>query len=98
MKKVPYLDDEERELIESYERGEYVLLPKKEEDALKKKLQKAAREHRLKNQKSIRVNLRMPEADLQMVREKAVIQGLPYQTLISSIVHQYVTGNLKSVH
>lgn len=40
------------------------------------------------------VNLRLLERDLQKIRTKALAQGIPYQTLISSIVHQYVNDRL----
>ncbi len=40
------------------------------------------------------VNLRLLERDLYKIRTKALVQGVPYQTLISSIVHQYANGDL----
>jgi len=41
-----------------------------------------------------RVNIRMTEKDLVHFQKKAVEEGLPYQTLISSILHKYVNGRL----
>jgi len=93
--KIKYLDDEERELIESIERGDYVSMPKKEQQALIKKLQEAARQYR---QKKARINIRMSDSDLLMLKQQAAMQGLPYQTLISSILHQYIAGHLKSAY
>ena len=91
MKKIKYLDDEERELIESIERGDYVPMPKKKQEALKKKLQIAARNYRLK---SARINIRLSEADLNLIKHRAAKEGMPYQTLVSSVLHKFVTGQL----
>lgn len=44
--------------------------------------------------KDKRVNIRMTERDLQLLQQKAEEEGLPYQTLISSVLHKYVTGRL----
>jgi predicted DNA binding CopG/RHH family protein len=40
------------------------------------------------------INLRLLEYDLQSIKTEAISAGIPYQTLISSILHQYVQGNL----
>jgi len=40
------------------------------------------------------ISLRISEADLEMIRNQAAAQGLPYQTFINSILHKYVTGQL----
>ena len=42
------------------------------------------------------VSLRLLEADLTRLRSRALAQGIPYQTLISSVIHQYVNGDLVS--
>jgi len=39
-----------------------------------------------------RVNIRISELDLELLQERALIEGLPYQTLMSSVLHKYVTG------
>jgi predicted DNA binding CopG/RHH family protein len=44
--------------------------------------------------KDKRVNIRMSEMDLELLQERALIEGLPYQTLMSSALHKYVTGRL----
>jgi predicted DNA binding CopG/RHH family protein len=88
MKKI-ILDDEEKDILESYERGEWVPVksPKKE----KKKLQQYARNTL---QKDKRINIRMSSKDLNQVQVIAVQEGIPYQTLVSSIIHKYVSGYL----
>lgn len=46
--------------------------------------------------KDARINIRLPQQDVAKIREKASVLGLPYQTFIASILHQYATGRLKS--
>jgi len=88
MKKI-VLDDEERDILESYERGEWVSNgnPKKEI----KKLREYARNTL---QKDKRINIRMSSKDLDQVQVIAAQEGIPYQTLVSSIIHKYVSGYL----
>jgi predicted DNA binding CopG/RHH family protein len=88
MKKM-VLDDEERDILESYERGEWVSVknPKKEI----KRLQQYARNTL---QKDKRINIRMSSKDLDQVQVIAAQEGIPYQTLVSSIIHKYVSGYL----
>jgi predicted DNA binding CopG/RHH family protein len=80
------LDNEEKELLESYENDEWVSIS---EDVNKYKV--AAKNTFKKNK---RVNIRISEMDLELLQERALIEGLPYQTLMSSILHKYVTGRL----
>ena len=83
------LDREERELLASVERGEWrSATPRRA--ALQRYL-RAAR-HTLK--KDRRVNIRLSQADLEGLQVRAVEEGLPYQTLISSVLHKYITGLL----
>ena len=80
------LDNEEKELLESYENDEWVSIS---EDVNKYKV--AAKNTFKKNK---RVNIRISEMDLELLQERALIEGLPYQTLMSSVLHKYVTGRL----
>ena len=83
------LDKEEKELLDSYERGEWKSV---------KNLKEAIEKHRgyarqtLKKEK--RVNIRISSMVLEELQTRAVEDGLPYQTLISSILHRFVTGRL----
>jgi predicted DNA binding CopG/RHH family protein len=88
MKKI-ILDDEEKDILESYERGEWV--PVKNVKKEIKKLQQYARNTL---QKDKRINIRMSSKDLDQVKIIAVQEGIPYQTLVSSIIHKYVSGYL----
>lgn len=84
-----FLDEEERDLIESYERGEWVGVPDME--ARIAEYQEAARAFFRKDR---RVNIRMSNRDILALQEIAQEEGIPYQTLMSSILHKYVTGRL----
>lgn len=46
--------------------------------------------------KSARVNIRLSPMDLDGLKHKAVREGMPYQTLIASVLHKYVTGQFAS--
>jgi len=81
------LDDEEKAILESYERGEWA--PVKNAKKETKKLQRYAK-NTLKKDK--RINIRMSSKDLDQVQVMAVREGIPYQTLVSSIIHKYVSG------
>jgi len=83
------LDEEEKDILESYERGEWI--PIKNPKAEIKKLRQYARNTL---QKDKRINIRMSSKDLDQVQIIAVQEGIPYQTLISSIIHKYVAGYL----
>ena len=83
------LDVEEKDILDSYERGEWK--PVKNPKGEIKKLKQYAR-NTLKKDK--RINIRMSSKDLDQVQVIAAQEGIPYQTLISSIIHKYVSGYL----
>ena len=83
------LDQEEKDLMESVERGEWQ--PVKNITEEKEKAMKAAR-NTLKKDK--RINLRLTQKDYYQIQIKAIEEGIPYQTLISSLVHRYINGSL----
>ena len=78
---------EEKEILESVERGEWKRIPNFKKEA--KRYQEYARETLRKDK---RVNIRMTEKDLVHFQKKAVEEGLPYQTFISSVLHKYING------
>lgn len=88
MKKILF-DEEEKDILESYERGEW--RPIKNPKAETKKLREYARNTL---QKDKRINIRMSSKDLDQVQVIAAQEGIPYQTMISSIIHKYVSGYL----
>ena len=90
MKKIK-LDQEEQELLESFEAGEWKSVPTlAKEKALAKK---AASQHFAKD---MRINIRLSSHDLNQIKQKASYEGLPYQTLIASILHKYAAGHLQA--
>ena len=88
MKKM-YLDDEERDIVESIERGEWRSV-KNLKNEIKKHQQYAKNTLR----KDKRVNIRISSRDLEALQSKAVEDGIPYQTLMGSILHRFVEGRL----
>lgn len=84
------LDEEEKEILEAYERGNFKSIPNLEEE--KQKLVAAARATLNKNRN---INIRISERDLHKLKAKATERGLPYQTLVSSVLHQYTNGRIK---
>jgi predicted DNA binding CopG/RHH family protein len=91
MKKSEFYDDEEKKLAEAYERGEFK--PVKNQRRAKREAVQAARRYMRKDE---RINIRLSTADLEMLKRRAVEEGLPYQTLIASILHKYVSGSGRS--
>jgi predicted DNA binding CopG/RHH family protein len=89
----PYLDDEERELIEEIEaRAEAGLLVDTLTLERKAELEAAARATINPPKKPI--TTRLSVYDLSKLKVRAMQLGIPYQTLLASIVHQYVEGRL----
>ncbi len=84
------LTKDEKDLLESVERGEWRRVPNFKREA--KRYQESARATLRKDK---RVNIRMTERDLARFQKKAIEEGLPYQTLISSVLHKYIDGRLK---
>ena len=82
------LTKEEREIRDSIERGEWRTTTKKSE---LRKYQEAARQMM---KKDARLNIRISSQDLKNLQKRAMEEGLPYQTFVSSLLHKYVTGRL----
>jgi predicted DNA binding CopG/RHH family protein len=83
------LDAEEKELLESYDRDEWQSVSdiRTESDRYRRYAGATYR-------KDKRVNIRMSEKDLVAIQKKALAEGIPYQTLISSILRKYISGRL----
>ncbi len=84
------LTKEEREIMDSVERGEWKRVSNFEEE--KSRLEAAAATT-LRQDK--RVNIKLTERDLVHFQRKAAEEGLPYQAYISSVLHKYINGNLQ---
>jgi len=83
------IDQEEKDLMESIERDEWQSVKNLNQE--RKKALEAAR-NTLKKDK--RINLRLSQKDYHLLQIKAIEEGIPYQTLISSLVHKYLNGSL----
>ncbi len=80
------LDEYEKEILEAYENGK--LKPSKP----RVDYQTIARNTMKKNRK---INIRISENDLSALQRRAAREGIPYQTLIGSVLHKYASGFLK---
>lgn len=83
------IDKEERDLMKSIEQDQWN--PVKNIKQEKEKAITAAR-NTLKKDK--RINLRLSQKDYHQIQIKAIEEGIPYQTFISSIIHKYLNGSL----
>ena len=82
------MNKEEKALLKSVERGEWKATTNKAE---LRKYQDAAKQMM---KKDARLNIRISSYDLQGLQKKAMHEGLPYQTFVSSLLHKYVAGRL----
>jgi predicted DNA binding CopG/RHH family protein len=85
------LDTEEKELMESIEKNEFVSVSEKKKDQIKDAIDRA--NATLKKDK--RMNIRISERDLKNLKIRALEEGIPYQTLVSMVLHKYLSGKLK---
>ena len=92
MKKI-VLDKYEKKILRDIEDGKYVQVENIKEEMDKAKM--AAKETLKRLKKTENVNLRMVETDLTEIKTKAMKNGLPYQTLMATILHQYASGKIE---
>lgn len=85
---MPKIDADELEILAAFEKGQLMSVATKGELA---KLKAAARATAIKDR---RVNIRLSSGDLSDIQVRALEEGVPYQTLIASVLHKYVTGRL----
>ena len=85
---MPTIDIHEDEILNAFEKGQLKSVATKSELA---KFKAAARATAIKDK---RVNIRLSSVDLNDIQAKALEEGIPYQTLIASVLHKYVTGRL----
>jgi predicted DNA binding CopG/RHH family protein len=83
------IDNDERDLLESLEKGEW-----KPVNNIKDEKEKAVNAARNTLKKDKRINLRLSQKDYHQIQIKAIEEGIPYQTLISSLIHKYLNGSL----
>ena len=81
------MDEEEKELIESIKKNEWKEVENSE------MFEKQAHQYAESTmRKDKRMNIRVSERDLKNLKVKALEEGLPYQTLVSMVLHKYVSG------
>lgn len=83
------LDKEEQEILDAFDAGELQRVP--DSDEWKARHREYA-EAMFK--KDARINIRLSSRDLRGLQKKALAEGIPYQTLVASILHKYVEGRL----
>lgn len=87
----PKLNKEEKAILKDFESNQF-------ESALtskRKKYIQAVAEETFKKDK--RINIRISSRDLESIQRRALEEGIPYQTLVSSILHKYVSGSLNDI-
>ena len=83
------LDADEQAILESVERGEW-----RSTRDLDRERSVNARDAAATFRRDRRINIRISTRDLDAIRKRALEEGLPYQTLIASVLHKYATGRL----
>lgn len=84
------LELEEQDILNSFEKGEWKRVKniKEEKELAQKAAAKTLR-------KDVRLNIRLSSNDLSNLKQIAAYEGLPYQTLIASVLHKYAAGHLR---
>lgn len=85
---MPKIDEYEVDVLSAFDKGHLKSVATKSELA---KFKAVARATAIKDR---RVNIRLSSGDLNDIQVKALEEGMPYQTLIASVLHKYVTGRL----
>lgn len=85
------LPKDEKTLLDAVEAGEFASVLT---EARRKELEAAAN---LTFKKDKRINIRISNRDLTAIQSKASEEGIPYQTLASSIIHKYISGSLQDL-
>lgn len=85
------LSKEEKQILDDFEAGQFksILSPKR------RKMLQAIAEETFKKDK--RINIRISSRDLESLQRRALEEGIPYQTLVSSVLHKYVSGGLHDI-
>lgn len=85
------LDHDEQALLAAFEADEF---ESDMTEARKAYLAQAAEEA---SRKDRRINIRISSRDLEALQRRALEEGLPYQSLVSSVLHKYVSGGFKDI-
>lgn len=85
----PKISTEEQAIIDYVEGGDSASV-----DHLDTEINRYTKIARAQMSKKKTISIQLLESDIERIKAKSVSQGLPYQTLISSLVHQYATGKI----
>ena len=83
------MNEEERDILDRFQRGDLLSAPGAERE-----METARQAARNTFNKTRRVNLRVTERDFNLAHSRAREEGIPYQTLLSSVIHKYLSGRL----
>ena len=83
------IEKHKEEILEDFEKGDFISVPNSSEEIERAKV---AAHNFMKRDN--RINIRVSGADLNMIRRIAVQEGLPYQTLLASVIHKFAAGRL----
>ena len=83
------MSTEERDILDRFQRDELRSAPGAEQE-----IEAARQAARNTFKKTKRVNLRVTERDFNRAHSRAREEGIPYQTLLSSVIHKYLSGRL----
>jgi predicted DNA binding CopG/RHH family protein len=84
------LEPDEKALVESVERGEW-----RSAGGAKRERRRFVRYAKATFRKDRRLTIRISSKDLEAIQKRALAEGLPYQTLIASLLHKYASGRLR---
>jgi len=84
------LDAEEKAILDSFDKGQWKTVKN-----LKHEINVAKKAARNTLRKDARINIRLSSNDLVRIKQRAAFEGIPYQTLIASILHKYAAGHPK---
>jgi len=84
------LDKKEEEVLQDFEKGKF-----KSVSSLKSAKDKYREYSRATLNKTRNINIRLSDKDLQKIKVRAAVQGIPYQTLVTSVIHQYANSKAK---
>jgi len=82
-------DDEELEILEAFDSGKI-----KQVENINEEIERHKKIAESTFKKDARINIRLSSRDLRALQAKALQEGVPYQTLVSSVLHKYVDGQL----
>ena len=85
------LDKEEKQIVKDYEQGKLKSAPKSKNEQEKYRVYAKAMLDKTRN-----INIRVSESDLLKIKSKAMQKGIPYQTFLTSLIHQYSTGQIET--